>query len=216
MPSLRSVETVAADASGRLLSTVIRGVAAVRPARKPLHPRGTVLRARLHRRGTDPVTGVPWIDEAGVNEVVVRVSQAVGFPRWLPDIQGLAVRSDPDGEPGDLLFATTGSGPITRFLLTPSRRLTRPMTTLLPYRAPIGPILLGARRVDDQRFDLGWARLTGGWHSFAGLVLLPDEHETDTEISFDPMLNRLPGLEPYDWVRRLREPSYATARRTRG
>ena len=89
------------------------------------------------------------------------------------------------------------------------------MTTLLPYRAPIGPILLGARRVDDQVFDLSWARLTGEWHSFAGLALLPDEQDTDPEISFDPMLNRLPGLEPYDWVRRLREPGYATARRER-
>ncbi len=216
MPSLRSLETVAADTSGRLLSTVIRGVAAVRPARKPLHPRGTVLRARLHRRGSEPATEVPWIDEVGVNEVVVRISQAIGLPGWLPDIQGLALRFDPDGDPGDLLFATTGSGRLTRFVLTPSLRLTRPMTTLLPYRTPIGPILIGARRTDDQTFDLSWATLTGSWRSFAGLVLLPDEQEADPEISFDPMLNRLPGLEPYDWVRRLREPGYLAARRTRG
>ena len=108
MPSLRRLETVAADASGHLLSTVIRGVAAVRPARKPLHPRGTVLRARLHRRGTAPASGVPWLDETGTDDVIVRVSQAIGLPQWLPDIQGLAVRFDPDGVPGDLLFATTG------------------------------------------------------------------------------------------------------------
>jgi hypothetical protein len=34
-------------------------------------------------------------------------------------------------------------------------------------------------------------------------------------VSFDPVRNVLPGLAPYDWVRRLREPAYLTARRSR-
>ena len=34
-------------------------------------------------------------------------------------------------------------------------------------------------------------------------------------MSFDPVRNVLPGLEIYPWVRRLREPSYATARDSR-
>jgi hypothetical protein len=34
-------------------------------------------------------------------------------------------------------------------------------------------------------------------------------------VSFDPTRNTVPGLENYDWVRRLREPSYGTARHTR-
>jgi hypothetical protein len=212
---LHRIETTAADASGRVLSTVIRGVAALRPARKPLHPRGRVVRGRLHRRGSDPTTGVPWLDEPGVGEVLVRVSQAVGLPSWLPDIQGLALRTDPDGQPGDLLFATTGRGRVTRFLLTPSRGLDRPMTTLLPYRTPTGPVLLGARRTDEHTFELSWATASGPWRDFAGLVLLPDGEERDPEISFDPVRNEVPGLDTYGWVRRLREPSYLQARRSR-
>lgn len=215
MLSLRRLETTAADASGHVLSTVIRGVAAVRPARKPLHPRGRVVRARLHRRGADPATGVPWLDESGTNDVVVRLSQAVGLPPWLPDIQGLALRFDPQGTPGDLLFATTGHGRITRFVLTPSRGMRRPMTTLLPYRTPSGPLLIGARHERDQVFEFSFATPTGRWWPFAGLALLPDEDDQDPEISFDPVRHQIPGLEPYDWVRRLREPSYALARRQR-
>jgi hypothetical protein len=215
MSPLRRLEKTAADASGRVLSTVIRGVAAVRPARKPLHPRGRVVRGRLHRRGTDPATGVPWLDETGTDDVLVRVSQAIGLPTWLPDIQGLALRLDLDGTPGDLLFATTGHGRFTRFLLTPSFHLDRPMTTLLPYRTPIGPVLLGARRTDEDTFALSWTTATGRWHPFADLVLLPDDEAGDPEISFDPVRHEISGLSTYGWVRRLREPSYLQARRSR-
>jgi hypothetical protein len=215
MPDLRRLEASAADASGRVLSSVIRGVAALRPARKPLHPRGTLVRGRLDRHGTDEPSGVPWLDAAGSDDVLARLSQAVGLPTWLPDIQGLALRIDPGGQPGDLLFATTGHGRVTRFLLTPSRHFGRPLTTLLPYRTPVGAVLLGAERTDDTSFELSWATVAGPWRRFADLSLLPDHEAGDPEISFDPMLNRVPDLEPYDWVRRLREPAYLGARRSR-
>ena len=35
------------------------------------------------------------------------------------------------------------------------------------------------------------------------------------DVSFDPVRNTIPGLEVSDWVRRLREPSYRTARLSR-
>ena len=72
---------------------------------------------------------------------------------------------------GDLLFATTGLGRLTRFTLTPARTSgSRPMTTLLPYRTPAGPVVLSA--VLERRG--GGARLgdrRGGWHRFAVLSL---------------------------------------------
>lgn len=173
------------------------------------------MRGRLHRQGADPSSGVPWLDQTETSEVLVRLSQAVGLPAWLPDIQGLALRTDPAGSPGDLLFATTGLGRLTRFLLTPSRHLGRPMTTLLPYRTSTGPVLLGAERTNDLTIELSWATIAGPWRRFAVLNLLTDGDEGDPEISFDPVLNQIPGLEPYDWVRRLREPSYVTARLSR-
>lgn len=215
MSTIPRVLSTVSDTAGSVLAGAVKGITAVRPARKPLHPRGVVVRARLRRRGVDPSTGVPWLDESGTSEVLVRVSQAVGLPTWLPDIQGLALRTDPDGTPGDLLFATTGAGRLTRFLLTPSRSLDRPMTTLLPYRTPVGPLVLGARRVDEETYELSCASLAGPWRPFAGLVLLRDGDDGDPEISFDPMLHQLSGLTPYDWVRRLREPGYARARRER-
>ena len=59
-----------------------------------------------------------------------------------------------------------------------------------------------------------WASGTGGWHDFSTLVLT-ESPGADELVSFDPLLNMVPGLENYEWVRRLREPSYATARRSR-
>ena len=106
---------------------------------------------------------------------------------------------------------------MTRFVLTPARTpYERPFTTLLPYRTPTGGVLLCAAFRDDSTVELGWAVGTGAWHPFAELTLRPDPAgDEDPTVSFDPVGNTLPGLETYDWVRRLRQPSYRTARRSR-
>jgi hypothetical protein len=53
--------------------------------------------------------------------------------------------------------------------------------------------------------------------AFATLELLDArEDASDAAVSFDPILNVIPGLEPYEWSRRLRGPSYAAARHSRG
>jgi hypothetical protein len=204
------------SAGGVLLSAATRTVAALRPAAKPLHPRGQVVRGRVFRHGVRPATGVPWLDEPGEDDVLVRRSRAIGLPGSVPDIHGLAVRVPlPDGGHGDLLFATTGWGRLTRFLLTASRSPeSRPMTTLLPYAGPHGPLLLGARTTGEETFQLAVAAADGAWSGFAELRLsqLPGE---DQDVSFDPVTNRLPGLDQYDVVERLREPAYHAARSSR-
>ena len=191
----------------------------LRPTAKPLHPRGTVVRGTLRRSGGEPATGAAWLDEPGEDAVLVRHSRAVGLPPPFPDIFGLAVRVPTDaGRHGDLLLASTGLGRLTRYVLTAARAPRhRPMTTLLPYRTPAGPVLLAGVLHSETRIELAWATGSGTWHVFAELVL---EAETVAETSdllesFDPVRNALPGLETYDWVRRLREPAYATARRSR-
>lgn len=205
-----------AAAGGATLAGATRLVAAVRPAAKPLHPRGDVVRGRLTRTGAGDPTGSPWIDGAGADEVLVRRSRAVGLPQPLPDIHGLALRVPlEDGSHGDLLLAMTGLGRVTRHLLTAGRTPgSRPLTTLLPYRTPTGPLLVGAIATGDRSYELLTARPGGAWRAFAGLELAaatgPDE-----AVSFDPVRNTLPGLEVYPWVRLLREPSYATARHSR-
>lgn len=199
---------------------VLRGatwIIAARPAAKPLHPRGSVVAGTLRRFGSEDRTGAAWLDEAGDDRVLVRQSRAVGLPAPAPDIFGLAIRVPIVGGHGDLLFASTGLGRLTRFTLTPARSPHgRPMTTLLPYRTPAGAVLLSLTFHDESKLALAWAVGSGAWHRFAELSLYRDPvDEADMPLSFDPARNILPGLETYDWVRRLREPAYTTARGAR-
>jgi hypothetical protein len=216
MALLESGASAVGSAGGLLLSAATATVAALRPAAKPLHPRGEVVHARLFRRGARPATGVAWLDEPGEDDVLVRRSRAIGLPGAAPDVHGLAIRVPrTDGGHGDLLLATTGWGRVTRFLLTAARSPgARPMTTLLPYETAHGAVLIGARATGAESFELAVAPYDGDWSVFADLRLsaLPGE---DRDISFDPVENRLPGLEQYRFVERLREPAYRTARASR-
>ncbi len=205
----------AGSAGGSALGAVVHVLAAARHAPKPLHPRGRTTHATVTRFGSPELSGVPWIDEKGTGPAVVRHSGAVGFPLGSPDIRGLAVRVHDGDIQGDLLFATTGLGRLNRFILTGSTRIDgRPYTTLLPYRGPSGPVLLGLEPKSPISMDLLWAHGSGKWHVF-GSLQLTDPYDGPA-ISFDPMLKTLPGLIPYPWVRALRAPAYRVARRHRG
>jgi hypothetical protein len=215
---LAALRRLAAVVLGQGLGAATRAASLLRRTDKPLHPAGSVSAGVLHRFGGGS-SGVAWLDRPGEDEVLVRQSRSVGLPRWAPDIFGLAVRVPTGaGSSGDLLFSNTGLGPISRFLLVPSRSLTaRAMGTLLPYRTTRGPVLLSAVHQDPTTVALSWARGTGPWSRFATLTLTdPPSREDDAPVSFDPVRNTVPGLDTYEWVRRLREPSYAAARRSRG
>jgi hypothetical protein len=214
--ALASVGHAASVAGGLLLGGAARALGSVRPAAKPLHPKGRVLKACLYRNGLEPPLGVEFLDTESIDEVVVRESRAIGLPGSVPDIQGLAIRvPTPDGGYGDLLFATTGWGRLTRFTLTTARSTYgRPMTTLLPYRTEAGPVLLGAKLIGGHSVELACAVGEGEWRRFADLVIT-EQHAGDPEISFDPVLNTLPGLEQYDAVAKLRSPAYDQARASR-
>jgi hypothetical protein len=217
-----AVHRVAA-AGGRVLGATAYVVGRVRDRDKALHPRGQLLAATLDRFGAEPATGVAWLDEPGQDDVTVRMSRALGLPRGWPDILGLAVRVPSVGETyGDLLFATTGIGPASRFLLRPTAAEPdeTAYSTYLPYRSPNGPILFAAFPVPSSgapTLTLSCASLTGEWRAFATLTLgeEPTGDESEPLISFDPLLHTIPGLEPYEWHRRLREYAYAAARRAR-
>lgn len=218
--SLDLIPRVAASTAGGVLAGAARLLSRLRPSTKPLHPRGDVVVGTLVRTENVRRSGVRWLDTAGTDDVLVRVSRAVGLPPPLPDVHGIAIRVPVGGDHADLLFASTGEGPLTRFVLLPGREIgTRPLTTLLPYRGPRGPIFLGCRPIgratDDaaspRSFALLWSHRLGDWVEFARLEL-SDSSGADPSISFDPITNPLPGLPPYGWVRRLREPAYRAAR----
>jgi hypothetical protein len=113
-----------------------------------------------------------------------------------------------------VLLASTGFGLLSRFLLVPTWEPgARPLTTLLPYRSPTGPLLLGVRERAPESFELSYAVGSRPFEVFAELTLT--ETRGDPTLSFDAVLNRIPGLEQYDWISRLREPAYALARGSR-
>lgn len=221
----RGATAAIATTAGQLIGALTAAAGAMRPAEKPLHPRGTVVPAVLERFGSDggpgsnELSGAAWLDRPGSDEVLVRRSRSAGLPPFAPDVLGLSLRVPTSaGSYGDLLFATTGTGPLSRFLLRPAwSPYGRGMTTLLPYRTPTGPVLLGALQIDERTIDLLWARASGSWWRFATVRLGEAlESAQDASVSFDAVRNTLPGLEVYDWVRRLRGPSYQAARRSRG
>jgi len=206
----------ASRAGGALLAAATRAVAAVRGADKPLHPRGDVVAGRLHRSGSSERTGVPWLDEPGTDEVTVRRSRAIGLPRPAPDVHGLALRVHTEDGPADLLFAGTGLGRVTRFVLIPGRKAgSRPLTTLLPYDTDTGAVVLAAVGLTPQTYELSWARVDGDWRPFA-VLRLASEDGPDRDLSFDPVRHQIAGLRQYPGVRRLREPAYTRARRSSG
>lgn len=215
MSILEQARTAGASAAGQVLAGATRSLAVVRPAAKPLHPRGELMRGRLYRHGLWPATEVDWLDQPGQDDVLVRLSRAIGLPGALPDIHGLAVRVPVEGGSGDLLFASTGWGKVSRYVLTAARApQTRPMTTLLPYRSPVGAVLLGARANGAESFELSCATHDSDFRVFADLRISRSAVD-DPDVSFDPVRHQLPGLEQYPAVELLREPAYRRARDSR-
>jgi hypothetical protein len=192
-----------------VLHELFRTVAATRSG-KALHPRGAVVTGSLVRHGLRPATGVAWLDEAGVDEVVVRFSRGGGLPAPLPDVLGLALRTtSPEGDPVDLLLSTT----LGRRIPWPRRRVAGAVhSSIASFVAPSGPLLLGARTA-GRGFLLAAASPRGPWRPFAELQLDTDPADADDRpITFEPVLHAVPGLSvPPRW-RRLREPAYAGSR----
>jgi len=224
----RPIAQVPMTAAGSVLGGLFEAAAVVRH-RKPLHPRGVLLDAVVHRTGASVRWDATWLDEPGENHGVARLSRAVGLPGQVPDIMGLALAlHGPSATRYDLLLASTGRGQLMRFVLTLRRDLTRAFySSLFPYASASGPVLLAAvpaqtasREVPRHtssmslEFRLLAAAPRGHWQDYGLLRLTArDEADPDPPVSFDPVLNPLPGLRYYAPLTRLREPAYAGARR---
>lgn len=212
--------------AGQVVGGAVALLSRARRVEKPMHPRGYVAPAvlRRHRTSAEP-SGAAFLDEAGEDDVLVRVSRSIGLPAPWPDVNGIAIRVSSPGAAGgtaDVLLSGTGHGRLTRYLLAPAVRETGGFYgTLLPYGSPTGPVHLGARQRDAATWELLWSRAWApgsAWTSFAVLELDPSAvaAREDRDIAFDAVRAAPPGLEVLAWHRRLREPSYAAARRSRG
>jgi hypothetical protein len=220
--------------AGSVFAAAFRAIKVVRPYR-PNHPHGVLLMGVLERDGLPRrASGIPWLDAAGTNPVDVRLSRSLGLPGSFPDIIGLAVRFTEQGRMCDLLLATTGPSGLGRFILRLRRDAASAVfSTMMPYKSAKGPVLIAARTIggpaklpaESRAFsshlgqqtwtlELHYASPLGPWTRFGKLTLsLGDAHGSDTSERFDPVLNPLPTAGTYNWTRRLREPSYAVARR---
>lgn len=227
----RPIAQAPVAAAGSALDKLFEAVAVVR-RKKPLHPRGVLLDAAVYRTGAPARWNAAWLDEPGEDHGIARLSRAVGLPGQVPDIMGLALAlRGPAATRYDLLLASTGRGRLMRFVLTLRRDLTRAFySSLFPYASPSGPVLLAAvpartagREAPEiprhpanapLEFRLLAAAPRGHWQDY-GLLRLTARHEPDPDppVSFDPVLNPLPGLRYYAPLTQLREPAYAGARR---
>lgn len=219
----------AAALGGRMLRLIFRGILLIRRPR-PIHPHGVALAGRVRWLAGAVPAGIAWVDRppaGNVQKATARVSRSVGTPNPLPDIVGLAIRFDtPDG-PADLELASTGFGFPSRFWLAPHHSPSKArLTTLFPYQGATGPVLIGARTIAPTGLpptltDLGaalssttWrlrlyhATPVGLWHPFAILELAAANGTADTALRFDASRHLLAGASFYEWIRRLRDPSY--------
>jgi hypothetical protein len=186
----------------------------------------------LDRYGSRPPWGVPWLDVAQRDSVIVRLSRGAGLPPPWPDLLGLAVRVPADAGDVDLLLSTTGSGSRTRLLPLLRRDAATGYGSIMGYRSRAGTLRLGAfaerthrpgDRVDPDGdagagglvFVLAAARGSGPWRPFARLTLADALDGPDADVRFDAVRRPPPGLVPDGPLARLRAPSYAAAQRER-
>lgn len=186
-------------------------VALVRRA-PALHPRGTlhtcVLRVDPGRRGRARPWGTRLLDRPARHRGVVRVSRSVGFPRPLPDVDGIAVRLPGlgvGGAPLDLLLVSAW-----RFVFAPSL-VARRWSCILPYRTGTGRVVLLGGRPRAGGFELLTAAPFGRWRHWAELDVgkeLPGGLRTVPTVG-------AADLQPVRTFRRLRAWAYRASQAVR-
>lgn len=216
VPSTRESKEVALRSApvSSLVGTAFGAVAAVARLARPkaLHPKGVIAKATLSVTGVGR-TGSPLLDITGRWPATVRFSRAVGLPDAVPDIGGMAVRIHAE-RPVDILLASTGTGPLSRYVLTAGWRTTgRTMTSVFPVLVAGRPLLLAAiPGGDGGTWTLQHATPLGRWRTL-GRLTVDTWVGDDEDLHFDPIGNRLPGSRYPRVLRALRDPSYPPADR---
>jgi hypothetical protein len=193
-----------------------------------MHPRGVLFSALLERHGLR--TGIAWLDDAGADDVLVRLSRGAGLPPSLPDLLGFALRV-PGERPVDLLLSSTGRGRWSRRLPVLRRDAATTYGSIMSYRSPGGPVWMaadpagGPLPTDRDRLaaaapgrvvTLSAAVGRGPEEPFGTVTLGEPTAPPDPELPFDAVLHAPPGLVADGALARFRRPAYAAARAARG
>ena len=199
---MSAAETAAGGGFGAL--SRIRG-------KRIFHPRGQAFRATVE------APGLPRL-ASGAGGAVVRFSRGVGLPEPLPDILGIALRTKPLSDGGqDLLMVTSGSAPVTRHLLLPTRSWTSlPYSTILAYRLEDRTLLFGARMDEDRRrFALLMASPREPWEEIGAVTVGERLADEESEaLRFSPW-HAGAGIEPIGPLNRLRRGAYPASQEAR-
>ncbi|QCU76942.1 hypothetical protein E7744_00880 [Citricoccus sp. SGAir0253] len=177
-------------------------------------------------------TGSPLLDAAGERPLVARLSRAASWPVHLPDVIGVALRipaAGPDGGPADLLFASTGTGRLTRYVLRFHLSATAgPLTTMFPLLGAGGHLVFRLDPEGPGRYRFSCSRNSGPWRGLGRVVLdvpAPERppHRArgaeaaagpdDAGLRFRPVAQPPAGLTVPVWLRAARAPAYGLARR---
>lgn len=201
------------------LGSAVRG-------RRLFHPVGVLAEGTLERLAPAG-EGLPL--QSG--DVIGRISKAVGLPGALPDIAGVAWRTQPtSAAPWDVLLASTVGG---RLLLAPVTQWTgTTFSSLMPFRHDDGVWWLRARLtteidvaglpLDAIRSHLGSTGVefaidqAAGTGDFLPLARLTLQRPHVEDVSFDPILHTDPSVRPLpQWLSDFRRAAYRRSREGR-
>ncbi|MCP2298745.1 hypothetical protein SAMN04244553_6662 [Nocardia amikacinitolerans] len=220
------------DLAADAVRGVFSGVARLRHARV-FHPNGLRLSGRLH---AEPE--YEYLFGAGERAVLARLSKGIGTPAGLPDVLGLALRVlDRDDHPWDFALATTGTGSLSRFVITPARSWrTARYGCLMPYRlgdsaatwifaepdddqpqTPSLDALADHLRAEPATFVLSASEMGKPEHRLAEVTLHPADPGDYRTDFFDPMTNHPDEVKILpEVIGRVRELAYVGSRSGRG
>ena len=201
--------TTTPPAAAPATKTFWRGLSSAR-GRRILHPDGIAYQASFTVDGGDH--GALLFDVPGEHAAIVRLSRALGLPKPLPDVLGLAVRLLDAHGPNrhqDFLLVTSADGPILHHLILPGPLgpYGQSYSSVLGYRIGDRLRLVGAlpRRPD---FDLAVAPLRGRWTPLGRLRLGERlSQEASDELRFNPW-NTGGGIRPTGPFQGIRDPAY--------
>ena len=189
------------------------GLAWLRGRHRSFHPRGAAFAVEVDLRASAPTPLGPGRTVAGV----ARLSRALGLPRALPDILGVALKLPSLHGPGhdqDLLFATTWR----RHVLRPTRSFqAAEVSSILPFALPGGRReVFGLLPAGDGRFELASAPVGGHWGEPWGDVRLGRQlpGTVAEELRFHPFTTS-PDLRPVGPFSDLRKPAYRASQSVR-
>lgn len=201
------------------------GAVAVLRRNRPIHSVGAVVSGRLTIESPARI-GSPVFDAAGDTPLVARLSRSASWPVELPDIMGLALRipaGGSDGGPADLLFASTGTGKFTRYVLQLRSTVSNAaLTTMLPLASPAGNIVFRLDPEQENHYRLCYSQSSQPWLPLGRVSLTPlgeplqrsntADGLDDAGLRFRPVAHPPAGLTVPRWIAAVRAPAYRFAR----